>query len=176
MLSRFDYARDIRSKKEFLKYIAIGKHNQVLAIEQFLMDRYRDGYGNYEYQELEEDQLNHAEKDWDYSPDYKIFTPGGNFFIEVKVQMRPLGDAIDFKTNQIHTLQKLGGFILYCLQKKWIILKPDYIANYGKLVESEKLHKEKAYRIPTENLKWTLWHHSPEFKSYDSKYTKKPKS
>lgn len=173
MLSRFDYARDKRSKESFREYLAIGKHNQVLAIHQFLIDRYQAGYGNYEYEELEDDDNSQSEKDWDYSPDYRIHTPAGSFYLEVKVQMRPLGREIDFKINQINKLIELKGYILYCLKNKWIILKPDVIAKINNIVESEKLNKEKAYRIPTHNFEWTLWSHSPEFMTYDSKYPKK---
>jgi len=173
MVSRYEYAKDVRSDKEFEEYLIRGKYNQQLAIEQFVVDKYLDGYGNYGFEELEPEELARNRADWNYSPDYKLLTPKGNFYLEVKVQMRPLGKEIDFKTNQIHFLIKVGGFILYCLEKKWCIIKPDYISNYGDVVESNKLNKEKAYRIQTHNLNWTLWSHSPEFIGYDSKHSKK---
>lgn len=173
MLSQYEYGRDIRNDKKYEDDVRTGKYNQQLAIEQFLIDKQSENK-MYGYQYIEDEDFMTENASWSYSPDYILITDKlQQYYVEVKVQMKPFGENVHIKQNQIDKLIILNGFVLYSTDKQYFIHSAKYLKEVSDgIIFSNKLNK-KCYDIVTDKLKWTYWLHYPDYKSYASKYTSK---
>jgi len=171
MSDRYDYAKDVRTDKQFENNLKIGKHNQKLAIEQFIIDKHIEKGIWYEYLEQEE-ETEGAVQYWEFVPDYLLIYQSNIIQVEVKVQMGKLQDYTDFKSNQIEYLVKHNGIILYAIKNHYALIEPKAVKKINNKVFSDKLNSW-CYRIDTDIINWKRWLHTPEFMNYESKYTKK---
>ena len=114
----------------------------------------------------------------DYEPDVKLHTPNGDYWIEIKVQMKPKGENVHIKENQINKLVQLEGFVLYSTADEYFIHRASYLKSISNgVIFSNRLHK-RCYDIDSDKLQWNKWLHKPEYykypkRNYYGNYTKK---
>ena len=165
-MSQYEYAKDNRTDAKYQSDFDGGTHNQETAIAQLVIDRYLQDGSVIEYKHNPDKTFQNEQGFWEYSPDYTIINDNKEIPVEVKVQMTDLGDTIDLKASQIDKLIKLNGAVLYATKIKYCLVYATKIKQLGNLINSERFGGKPVYQVDTNKLKWTLWVHYPEFKSY----------
>jgi len=166
-MSQYEHARDHRSDEKYLSDFARGTHNQELAIEQYVWDKYLSSNNklDWNYERNPDKEFQTEGGTWKYQPDYVVHVGELKAHFEVKVQMAPLGKSIYVKQQQIDKLVPLGGYILYALPDYYSVLPAKEWAA-GDLVESSPLGGKPAYMLFVEDIKWRKWRYLPPFVNY----------
>lgn len=165
MQTQYDYAKDNRTDDKYFSDVAIGQHNQQLAIDQFLVDYFIENNKLLECQHNKDKDFQTNGGNWEYNADYIII--GDNITpVEVKVQLAPLTDTIDIKASQV---RKLGdnGIFLYALPKQYAIIKAKTILSEGCIIKSKRFLNKPVYQLQTDKINWIYWLHKPKFISYE---------
>ena len=179
MHSKYNYGKDKRSDKKYKLDNYIGKYNQNVCIQEYLNYKYLVDGQKYEGEILEEELFGDTdEKIRAYMPDFRLHTPSGIYWIEVKVQMVPLSEDLHFKKNQLDKLIDLNGYVLFSMKKVFFVHTAKYLKSKSiDLRISNRFHKL-CYIIDKNELTWQNWLHLPEYKDYyreNGKYTSKQK-
>jgi hypothetical protein len=171
MYSRYKYGRDNRSDKKYKLDNYIGKYNQIKAAEQYIIDKQITENITYKIEMLKEEAFGETDDQIKpYQPDCKIYTPSGEYWLEIKVQMKPPKEDVHIKENQINKLVELDGYVLYSMQSKYFIHSAKWLKQNSKGVEySQRLYK-RCYIIDNEIINWVNWLHKPEFIDYYKEY------
>lgn len=165
-MSQYEYAKDNRTDKKYERTVSGGTYNQEPAIKQLVIDKYLQNGKVLKYIHHIDKEFQREQGFWEYSPDYTIIDDNKEIPVEVKVQMTDLGDTIDLKASQIDKLIKLNGVVLYATKIKYCLVYAKHIKQLGNLINSERFGGKPVYQVDTDKLKWTLWVHCPEFRSY----------
>lgn len=171
MHSRYEYGKDKRSDKKYKLDNYVGKYNQNECIKQYLIEKEVFENRKYEASMHEEEMFGDTDdKIQDYHPDCELITPGGNFWLEIKVQMKPKGEDVHIKQNQVDKLIQLNGYVLYSTQKEYFIHTAKHLKeNAERIGYSNKLYKM-CYIIKENKVKWFKWQHPPNYMDYYKEY------
>lgn len=72
MQTQYDYAKDNRTDDKYFSDVAIGQHNQQLAIDQFLVDYFIENNKLLECQHNKDKDFQTNGGNWEYNADYII--------------------------------------------------------------------------------------------------------
>jgi hypothetical protein len=166
MATKYQYGKDLRSDNKYKLDNYYGKYNQRICAQEYLNYKKMVDNEQYEIQMFNEEAFGTDDSAINtYKPDCKLETPTGSYWVEIKVQTKPLGEKIHLKQNQLDKLIDLEGYFLYSLKERFFIHSAKWLKQYSTLEHSNIFHKL-CYIIQSDILDWKYWIHYPNYKDY----------